>query len=214
MIDNGNQPKASIEFKDYELLAHKITRRLHGHVQKFGLNMQYEDVFQDVSLGYCEALASYNPQKGFAFSTYFFRTARNNFYKAHQKAFKQHELCRTISLDDKADEDSNSYHEVVASQQFESAEVTLERESDFEKRIKRFSPLAQVIVRQIRNPSPSVVEAFRARTMFMEHSKNVGEKAKSYRSLSINVVCSALGLDRQQALTIKREIQKKCKVQL
>lgn len=181
-------------------------------MRKFGVQMLYEDVFQDVCVGYCEAAAHFDPQRGFAFTTYFFRTARNEFYREHGHLLKQHQHMPTVSMDETVEGQKHNFHEVVKSAESESAEEKLIREEVFHQNLTRLSPIARVVMRQIESPSPEITNAFTARKAFAQEATSAGEKSKSYRVVGVSMVCKALGFNRVLTAKIRKEIETKCQL--
>lgn len=72
----------SLEYKDNIGLVHVVARRYYGWTMALGVSMDYEDVFQEVSLAYVTAQRSYNPDSGYKFSAYFTRAAQNQIRKS------------------------------------------------------------------------------------------------------------------------------------
>lgn len=60
----------STNYDDHVGLIHKFARKGFARLQAAGVVIDYEDVFQEMSLIYCRAADRYDPSKGFTFTAY------------------------------------------------------------------------------------------------------------------------------------------------
>lgn len=70
-----------LDFKSNIGLVHIISRRCYGWVMSLGVAMDYDDVFQEVSLAFISAAEGYDPESGNKFSAYLTRAAYNQIRK-------------------------------------------------------------------------------------------------------------------------------------
>lgn len=69
------------DYKENIGLIHLITRKCLGWVMALGVQLDYEDVFQEVSLAFVTASRQYDPSTGIKFSAYLTRAAYNQIRK-------------------------------------------------------------------------------------------------------------------------------------
>ena len=84
--------------KEQRLLAEEN----HNLIYTFLNNNNYfpEEYYDIAAIGYCEAAASFDSTKGFAFATYAFKCMKNEVYK-HMKAqtMGKRSMCYTVSME-------------------------------------------------------------------------------------------------------------------
>jgi hypothetical protein len=71
----------ALDFKSNVGLIHTISRKGYGWVQTLGVSMTYDDVFQEVSLAYVNAINGFDSEKA-QFSTYLSNVAFNQLRKS------------------------------------------------------------------------------------------------------------------------------------
>lgn len=70
------------DYKENIGLVHYLTRRCLGWVMALGVSMDYDDVFQEVSLAFVTASRQYDSSTGIKFSAYLTRAAYNQIRKS------------------------------------------------------------------------------------------------------------------------------------
>lgn len=70
-----------LSFKGNVGLVHLIARKCFGWTSALGVSVDYEDVFQDVSMAFVTAATSFDPTQGIKFSAYLTRAAMNEVRK-------------------------------------------------------------------------------------------------------------------------------------
>lgn len=70
-----------LSFKGNVGLVHLIARKCYGWTSALGVSVDYEDVFQDVSVAFVTAATSFDPTQGIKFSAYLTRAAMNEVRK-------------------------------------------------------------------------------------------------------------------------------------
>lgn len=75
----------STEFSAHKALICRMAQKGWGRLQNAGVVMDYDDVFQEMSLIYCKAAAGYDPSKGFTFTAYLGRAIWMDFNKFAEK---------------------------------------------------------------------------------------------------------------------------------
>lgn len=200
-----------IRFEDYEKFTHKIAHRLHTHMRKLGVAVEYMDVFQECSVSFVKASRGFDQSRGFQFTTYYSRVAYREFLRQYKAEITERTEAFHISLDSpSASDEDRDHHDVIADETLESADERIIRLQRMEHNFSRLSKLAQVVIAQVINPSAQIRECFDRRVSFVNAAREVGISGKHYSDYTISFVCSALGLDRNVTARIKREIVSKC----
>lgn len=98
--------------KAFEELFRRHKKSIYAYILRYTGNAQEsEEIFQDVFIKLHRASATYQPTA--KFSTWLFTIVRNLCIDSHRKRRLRH----NVSLDDTADEDSRSLHDVIASEE-------------------------------------------------------------------------------------------------
>lgn len=58
-------------------LVHAVSKKGYGRLVKAGIGVEYDDVFQEMSVVFLKAYKGFDESKGFKFSTYYFMSAYN-----------------------------------------------------------------------------------------------------------------------------------------
>lgn len=160
-------------------LIHLIAKKLYGWVTALNLPLDYDDVFQEVSLAFVAAAQGYDESLGIKFSAYLNQAARNQVRKTvgaltglKRLNDREKELISQAkdrgesadfmgisftSFEDMPGEDGGTMLDILPSARIETAEAAI-FERDWEKALSTLSPLAQRIAGMIANPPPELLE--------------------------------------------------------
>lgn len=75
----------STDFAAHRDLICKLARKGWGRLQAAGVVIDYDDVFQEMSLIYCKAAERYDATKGFTFTAYLGQAIWHDFNKVAQR---------------------------------------------------------------------------------------------------------------------------------
>lgn len=109
--DRSQKPRSrgfSTRYEDHVGLLHKLARGQYAILQPYNPSLEYEDIFQEMSLTYVLALETYKPELGITFSAYLGRAALNNFGKVRHKLITERSNLGMYSIDEHEDEDGNN----------------------------------------------------------------------------------------------------------
>lgn len=77
------------DFEAHRDLIMRFAHKAWGRLEGAGVNMPFDDVFQELSVIYCKAKEKYNPELGITFSAYLGRAMQNDFNKIAEKLISE-----------------------------------------------------------------------------------------------------------------------------
>lgn len=99
----------STDFSAHKALICTMARKGWGRLQSAGVVMDYDDVFQEMSLIYCKAAAGYDPSKGFTFTAYLGRAIWMDFNKFAEKLINDQCGLGLVRIEAIGDEEMDFY---------------------------------------------------------------------------------------------------------
>lgn len=213
-------------------LVHHIARKLFGWTQSLNLPMDYDDVFQEVSLAFVTAAANYDESQGVKFSAYLSRAAHNQIRKTvgvmtGLKRLNEEEKTKLAaakeanetsdfiglsftSFEDMTGTEEGSALDIIPSSQVDTADSAL-FQSEWEREMKKMSPLAKAIIGLIQDPPKELVEELNCQ---YEHAKIAVSMRRAERAVrvfvSLRSVCDFLtkmiGCSRETMIMAEAEL--------
>lgn len=221
-----------ISYSDNIGLIHLITKKLFGWTQSLNLPMEYDDVFQEVSLAFVTAAAGYDDSLGIKFSAYLNRAAHNQIRKTvgvmtglkRLNDGEKEELARMkeqkqtpefmglsyTSFEDMLNEDGGSVLDILPSPQIDPAEEAA-FQSDWNKEVRALSPMARKIADIIKNPPVEFLEELECQyehSMIAVNMNRADRAVKPFITLrSVSDFLTALtGCDRETMILAEAEL--------
>lgn len=201
----------STRYEDHVGLLRKLARGQWGIMQGLGIEVEFDDIFQEMSLAYCAALSGYNPEYGITFSAYLGRTALNNWAKVKDRLVRERMQLGMYSLDEieSGDEEGvasildriggtclSPEDEILQAESGREGLVTLLR--NLKRRTgKSLSPLAARLVSDLMNPSDTIRAAWLARRSHSLRSRALdpeSEEAKECGGISLIFIARLRGV--------------------
>lgn len=99
----------STQYEDHQGLIHKFARKGWGRLTSLGVSIDYEDVFQEMSVTYCRAASKFDPSRGFTFSAYLGQAIWHDFNKLAQRFENELSGLGFTRIEDMGVEDSDFY---------------------------------------------------------------------------------------------------------
>lgn len=187
----------SVNFKDHERLVHMLARKGYARLQALKISvLDYEDVFQEMSMSFVRAADKWNPDFGTSFTAYFGRAAFNDFNKVVERLTERAApvflLGDHIPADGRCHEDPTEGEIVeyllTAEGGFaESTEDAVARREDALRNFKKLTRTTQELVEELIDPSQDIEAAFGAVQEHFLHAKTLGEKPDIPKPRSINL---------------------------
>lgn len=221
-----------LEFESNIGLVHVVARKCYGWAKALGVAMDYDDVFQEVSLAYVTAQRGFNPQLGLKFSSYLTRAALNQMRKSigamtgmKRLTDADREALRVI----KEENDRRAlngqpalssymglsvvYIEDMTSDEFgdpvdmfvadmPTPEEEVIAKKEWDAVERSLSPLARMMAEMLRNPPSLLLEEINAQNAHMELAVSKGELQRIRRA-TLNLKSIANFI--QLAVPVRRE---------
>lgn len=151
------------DYNEHVGLIHNFARKGWGRMVQANVDMDYEDVFQEMSLTYTKALNTYDPERGVGFTAYMGRAIWNDFNRVAEKRIAEKvELGMTSIHALENDDDDNSWVDNILKSDVRSPQEELERKQEIVHKLRSLSQTAKFLVAQLVAPSPEVEAAFAA----------------------------------------------------
>lgn len=111
--DSNWYPKTSEEINDYLIQNEKL---IHAMLKHYKGCDEYDDLFQEASIGFYKGCASYRPSRGVKLSTYAYECARNQVKMYLRKNNARFRTATVVSLDATASDGDGSERESLLNQ--------------------------------------------------------------------------------------------------
>ena len=197
---NGLQ--TPIKFEDYEQLAWRLAHRFYKAVAAKGkVSIEVEDLFQEAALSFLDAVAKFDPDRGFQFSTYYYRAVTNRLAR-----YVNLPEVQTVSMDEERDASSISLHDFLVSTEPDQ-EANIIRQDYRDKLMDELSHRTRRILEMVESPPACInkeMEALRAKAQYARDN-GVMRQAKS--SVSVTLIMQIMGLDSDEKAAVRREIR-------
>lgn len=143
------------DYVDNVALIHKVARGCFARLQAIGVALDYDDVFQELSLTFVKAWRQFDSNKGYQFSTYFVVGARHEFNRFVAKAVAErveHGVRSLEEMNDWADGDGSlTIEETISGGDLDQVERLLVIER-MEQLSKSLSPLSKLVLEWLVTP--------------------------------------------------------------
>lgn len=154
----------STNFNDHAGLVHTFARKGWGRMIAAHVNVEYEDVFQEMTVTFVKAARTFDPEKGIAFTSYMGRAIWNDFNRYAQKYIDERmELGLTSiqELETTTDEEGGTWFGDSMESPDRNPEEQLERKQDMLENLRNLSPTAKFLAAQLIAPPPTLEAAFK-----------------------------------------------------
>lgn len=147
----------STAYEAHQGIIHKFARKGYGRLIQAGVVIDYEDVFQEMSMTYVKAAKLYNPERGISFSAYMGRAIWNQFnlFAENEILYKSQVTSIENMVDSLDIEDANLYETV--SSDAATPEQYMEVKQDWVTNNMKCGSIAKFIVKQIINPDQGMI---------------------------------------------------------
>ena len=161
-------------------LVHSVSKKGYGRLRSAGVGLDYDDIFQEMSIVFLKAYSGFDESQGFKFSTYYFRAAYNKLNTWAQKMIDERLEHGVVSIQElNHTEDGENSLEDVLMVDHTTPEAQY-RVTQFLNHVNdTLSPLASLILARVLQPPPQV----------MTEIKRAEANAKFGRSLGYSSRC-------------------------
>ena len=161
-------------------LVHSLARKGHARLMSAGVALDYEDVFQEMSVTFLKAYKMFDASKGFRFSTYFYMAGLNRLNVWAQKMIEErlkHGVVSIQELNASGEEEEFNLDEVLMPD-----EATPEahcRVSEFLTHLHNtLSPLANLILAWVVTPPPEIITEVRKAEAYAHYGRKQGHNVR------------------------------------
>jgi len=193
-------------------LVHAVTKKGFARLQKAGVAMDYEDVFQEMSVVFVKACEGFQADKGFKFSTYFFIAAQNKLASWTKKIIEERLVHKVVSI-----EEMNHNHggEELDLESILPGDRTTPEDIASAKQCvadlaKSLSPVAAQIIEWMVEPPQALLDEFNRLEAHAAFARSIGFEQRFSAQLSPRYVGQflvLLGVSDTQVKSALREIK-------
>lgn len=174
-------------------LVHAVSRKGYARLQSAGVGLDYEDVFQEMSIVFLKAYEGFDASKGFKFTTYYYMAAFNKLNNWAQKQISERLTYGVLSveeMDDRAGGDSDVENVMMVDP---SSPESYYKCKEFLIHVsKTLSPLVGLILNWTLTPPPELLEQLRMAEYHAEFGRSIGISSRNMATLSPRYVGSFL----------------------
>jgi len=176
-----NQSVTSWE-RNYRLL-HHLCRSYMARAKSYGLNVEYDDLFQEAALAYTLAQRTYDPRRNFKFTTYMGRAAVNRLgrYLAQELDRRRHQMELGAPAED---ETQLEQLEALGAQEVDDVAEYIDRDMHRKAMYERLSPMARKVLEILEDPPEEIRSELVAHQEKAKLARAQGRNARSYSDVT------------------------------
>jgi hypothetical protein len=161
-------------------VARKVLRRLHG----IGVSSEFDDVRQELITVMIVAQRKFDPSRGIAFSTYFYRAAFNEMNRRFASQIEEREL-GVCSVEELMPDDSDGDLLECIDSGTLSPEELWTRRMGVRQALRTLSPLASLMLRWMLAPSAALQREICAEEAHANYARTQGQRARVATDLQL-----------------------------
>ena len=160
-------------------LVHAVSRKGFGRLMAARVTIDYEDVFQEMSVVFLKAFEGFDESKGFKFSTYYFMCAYNRLNRWAQDMIEERLEHGVVSVEELNDSSELGDMDLGSTLE-EFTDPSSDPESSYrvqellEYMAKTLSPLAKLILEWSVTPPEEIVTEVRKAHHYAEYGRSKG----------------------------------------
>lgn len=190
-------------------LIHTFAKKGYARLMEAKVVIDYEDVFQQMTMTYVKAAQAFDAEKGVGFGAYLGRAIWNEFNRYAEKELGLVVECGMVSADaiKMGGEDDVHLYDVVESEE-RTPEENLDRKQQMVRNIRRLNPTAKFLVAQLMSPSQELEAAFDAAMRRSEQLKAEGKIGRLMNStMTLGFIAEHFGIKPDALREAKSELQ-------
>jgi hypothetical protein len=199
-LSNRLQVEYSTNYKKYENLLHTLANKAYKRaLASKAFHVTKEDIFQEMSTVYVKALKTFNPDKGFKFSTYLAKACWFEFNKWFEAQTKvKLEFVDTNPLDNLSTEDS---FVELESDNFEITSLY------YSSKYLGLHSITRSVIQILQNPPKELVEELNKMQLRYKYGNLLNlPNRKPSLELKISNILRFLNLNQDEKIIVSREI--------
>jgi len=208
---NEQKMSAGQAFVQNQGLVHLVTRKISGRVKSCNIPMEYEDIFQELSMVFINAWDKFDKDRGQKFSTYFTSSAYYTMNRMINKESKMYIELGLISLDQDATidgDDGGGFGDSIPCPSLTPEEKAI-CDNLFDRHYKSMSKNAKKVLEWFINPPDYLLKEIDMRNEKAKLGRSLGKASKTVSfstSCVLSVFCKSAGLTQVQHYKIHKEI--------
>lgn len=178
-------------FEKNKGLVHDVSNRGYRRVVSLNVGLEYEDVFQEMSMAFLKAYEGFDESKGYKFTTYYYMAAFNHLNTWIKKTASdriQHGTVSIEELNSRGDEDNNIADLIMVER------LTPEHCAQYGQFVEHISeslsPLASWILEWTLSPPPELLDQVSKARAQAEYGRSLGIDTKCVINMSPRYVGS------------------------
>ena len=195
--------------KRYERLIFRESHRLMRRLTAAGArNVTFEDVVQEMWIGWMTASRTFDPAQGVPFMPYLI-----NGLRLHSKTIMRGYISRhpahfvSFDQDNSQDGEDLTLHDVIPSDVPTAAEVSFQRKMlDFA--LTKLSARAATFLRILADAPPELSEQVRRRQVKAKFGRDMGINVATPNNISSDLIFDLMGAERKERTAIMAEVRK------
>lgn len=200
----------SIKFEDYQKLVSQQAWRALTRLNALGIySMDYEDVFQEMSLYFAIATKTFDPSKGFVFSTYLVTVMQRRFKRVVEQLVEERghiSSVEEIESRTSSEEDFSLYDYIATDAP--SIEDSLSHKREMMAKISNLSDKTKVVLMELTNPSAELEEEFNAKSAHVRFGREMGvNKGRFSSDIDLTFVCEHYGIRGAARKQVRNELK-------
>lgn len=194
-------------------LVHTVARKGHARLLAAGVGLDYDDVFQELSIVFLKAYEKFDAERGFKFSTYFWMSAYNKLNSWAQDMIDERLRHGVVSIQEMS---ANSGEEFDLEEVLMADPNTPEshyRVTQFLEHIARsLSPLAALILNWVVAPPPEMLSEIRKAEAYAVYGRQRGFNSRCMANVSpryvANFICMISDVSQGETERALKEIER------
>lgn len=170
-------------------LVHQVSRKGWARLQKAGVAMDYDDVFQEMSCVFLKCCEGFDDEKGFKFSTYFYMGAYNRLNKWAQDLIVERLEHGVVSIEEMnhGAEDELSLEDVIM-KDYNTPDRTYAATQFVAYLNRKLSPVAKLIVDWSIEPPNELMAEIEKIHANAEYGRSLGMNTRCFTQLNPKIV--------------------------
>lgn len=168
-------------------LVHAVSRKGFARFSGLGVSMDYEDIFQEMSVIFLKAYEGFDDSKGFKFTTYFYMSAFNRINSWLQKLADERVVHGVVSIEElnarSGGDGENNLSDLLMIDRA-TPETYCQLNQFITHADKSLSPLASLILSWCLSPPPELLEQLRKAEVHAEYGRKLGFETRCMSKLT------------------------------
>lgn len=172
-------------------LVHSVSKKGYARLRSAGVGLDYDDVFQEMSIVFLKAYTGFDESQGFKFSTYYVRAAYNKLNTWAQKMIDERVQHGVVSIQElnHTEDGENSLEDVLLVDH--TTPEAQYRVTEFLQHLNdTLSPLASLILAWVLQPPPQVMTELTKAEANAQYGRSLGYNSRCMMDITPRYIAS------------------------